>query len=286
MSESDFSAHAQNARAKREEAPFGLLMRGIARGEMTILFALSLLAALAWGWTLQQAQQMNMPDMPEMSYRVDSSNLHWDVARSLFTFAMWSVMMIAMMLPAAAPIVLLHRRIGEHNKNDERNREQGAHQPSTALLILGYALVWSAFSVLATLVQIALSLAAQITPMLVLVNKQIAGVLLIAVGVYQLTPFKQRCLTLCRSPFVFLSRHYRPGAIGALRMGIAHGWFCLGCCAAAMTLLFVGGVMNPLWIAGLSAFVLVEKVLPFGRAIGYGLGAIAIITGIYWLLCN
>ncbi|HEY3698873.1 MAG TPA: DUF2182 domain-containing protein [Spongiibacteraceae bacterium] len=282
MSESDFAAREQNARAQREEAPLGLLMRGIARGEMTTLLALSLLAALAWGWTLQQAQRMNMPDMPEMSYGVDSS--------ALFTFAMWAVMMIAMMLPAAAPIVLLHRRIGEHNKiserhkNEERNREQDAQPPSTALLILGYALVWSAFSALATFAQIALSLAAQITPMLVLVNKQIAGVVLIAVGIYQLTPFKQRCLTLCRSPFTFLSQHYRPGALGTLRMGITHGWFCLGCCAAAMTLLFVGGVMNPLWIAGLSAFVLVEKVLPFGRAIGSTSGAIAIIVGIYWLV--
>ncbi len=241
------------------------------------MIALLLAAVIAWVWTVHLAIDMQaMAAMPNMA-AIDAAS--WDVESALLTGAMWAVMMAAMMLPSAAPIALLHRRVGAHNA------AQGAKVPSTGLLMLGYALVWTAFSVLATAVQIALSMTLQLSASMALVTTHWAGAVLLAAGLYQFTSLKQHCLTRCSSPFVFLNHHYQPGASGALRMGLLHGWYCLGCCWAAMALLFVGGVMNLLWVAGLTAFVLIEKLLPLGRATGRVLGALAAIMGFY-LLAN
>ena len=184
------------------------------------------------------------------------------------------------MLPAAAPIVLLHRRTAL------QAHTQGAPAPPTALLVLGYGVVWTGFAMLATAAQWVLADAALLTDMDALSDRRIAGAVLIAAGLYQLTPFKQACLQLCRSPVAFLMRHYYPGAVGALRMGLGHGLYCLGCCWAAMALLFVGGVMSLIWVAGLAAFVLIEKALPFGRAFGIAVGIGALAAGSYWLLIS
>lgn len=253
----------------------GFFVRGIQRGETIALVALLLIAGLAWGWTVHLANDMKaMADMPNMAAIYASS---WDVAGVFLTWAMWSVMMAAMMLPAAAPIALLHHRVSAHNV------KQGVKAPSTSLLIVGYVLVWIVFSGLATAAQIALSVSWQMTAAMALSNSRWAGGVLIVAGLYQFTAFKQQCLAFCSSPFVFLNHHYHPGAWGAMRMGMLHGLYCLSCCWAAMTLLFVGGVMNLLWVAGLSAFVLIEKLLPFGRFIGLGFGALALLTGLYLL---
>jgi predicted metal-binding membrane protein len=117
-------------------------------------------------------------------------------------------------------------------------------------------------------------------------DRRIAGGLLVLAGLYQLMPLKQNCLALCRSPVAFLTQHYRKGSAGAVRMGLSHGLYCLGCCWAAMALLFVGGVMNPVWIAGLAIFVLVEKALPFGRIAGLVLGAAGLIAGLVLILAS
>lgn len=249
--------------------------RGIQRNEIIALIALLLAAAIAWAWTVHLAIDMQaMAAMPNMA-AIDAAS--WDIESALLTCAMWAVMMAAMMLPSAAPIALLHQRVGAHNA------AQGAKAPSTSLLILGYVLVWTAFSVLATAAQIALSMTLQLTAEMALVNARWAGAVLIAAGLYQFTSLKQHCLIRCSSPFVFLSHHYHPGAWGAVRMGLLHGFYCLGCCWAAMALLFVGGVMNLLWVAGLTAFVLIEKLLPRGRAIGRVLGVLTLMAGLYLL---
>lgn len=246
--------------------------------------AILLLALIAWGYivTLEPMTRPSvvMPDMPGMDMNGISAGAAapWTWARALATLAMWSVMMAAMMLPAAAPIVLLHRRTAL------QAHTQGAPAPPTALLVLGYGVVWTGFAMLATAAQWVLADAALLTDMDALSDRRIAGAVLIAAGLYQLTPFKQACLQLCRSPVAFLMRHYYPGAVGALRMGLGHGLYCLGCCWAAMALLFVGGVMSLIWVAGLAVFVLIEKALPYGRAFGFVAATGALAVGAYWVM--
>jgi predicted metal-binding membrane protein len=257
------------------------MLRGFNRVEMLSAGAILLVALIAWGY-IATLQPMAPPsaDMPGMDMGGMSANTaaSWTWARVLATFAMWSVMMAAMMLPAAAPIVLLHWRTAL------QAHAQGSPAPPTILLVLGYAFVWTSFAALATALQWALSNAALLTEMDALSDRRVAGGVLIAAGLYQVTPFKQACLQLCRSPVAFLMRHYRPGAVGALRMGLGHGLYCLGCCWAAMALLFVGGVMNLFWVAGIATFVLIEKALPFGRAFGIAVGIGALGVGLYWLV--
>jgi predicted metal-binding membrane protein len=202
----------------------------------------------------------------------------WDLYRTLATFIMWVIMMGAMMLPSAAPIVLLHRRMALTNK------VQGAAPPPTSLLISGYALVWIAFAGMATAAQWLLLHAMLLTDGDALADHRIAGGVLVAAGLYQWTPLKQTCLRLCRSPLAFLMRDYRSGKWGALHMGLKHGAYCLACCWAAMALLFVGGVMNLLWIAALAVFVLIEKAAPYGQITGRLLGVAAILFGIFQIV--
>jgi predicted metal-binding membrane protein len=270
----------------KPDAPLLALLRGLSRAEMLSAGAILLVTLIAWGYIVTlpptAPPSASMSDMPAMNMGDMSANdvASWTWARALATFAMWSVMMAAMMLPAAAPIVLLHRRTAMQAHALE------APAPSTALLVLGYAAAWSGFAALATASQWALSNAALLTEMDAFADRRMAGAVLIAAGLYQLTPFKQACLQLCRSPVAFLMRHYQPGAVGALRMGLRHGLYCLGCCWAAMALLFVGGVMNLIWVAGLAAFVLIEKALPFGRVFGIAIGIGAFAVGGYWLMAG
>jgi len=229
----------------------------VQRDTWLVLVSLVLLTALAWLYLLDLARDMQaMRAMPAMAAQP------WDLAAALFAFAMWSVMMAAMMLPSAAPMVLLAART------------PGGSHARTALFALGYLAVWTVFSAGATALQGGLQALRLLTDS-GLVHQDAAGVVLIAAGVYQWTPLKGRCLEHCRSPLSFLLHHWRPGYAGALRVGLAHGAYCLGCCWVLMLLLFVSGVMNLLWAAGLAVLVLLEKVLPGGpwlaRAVGVGL---------------
>lgn len=257
-------------------SPIAQFWRGASRGDWLAAGAILLLALVAWVWLLA-LPPMDAPmaaGMEAMAGRAPQ----WTPARALATFAMWTIMMVAMMLPSAAPIVLLHRRIGGVD------RTAGAAAPPTAFLLLGYTVAWTGFAALATAGQWALSRAALLTDADALADPPIAAALLIAAGLYQFAPVKQSCLRFCRSPVSFLMRHYRPGAVGALCMGLVHGTFCVACCWAAMALLFVGGVMNLLWIAALSVFVLIEKALPRGDTVGKALGLAAAAAGAYVLI--
>jgi predicted metal-binding membrane protein len=266
---------SEEAERDKPPAPIVALLRGFNRAESLSVAAILLVAAVAWGYIA------TLPPMSGQSADMSGMNMGgvtWTWARAGATFGMWSIMMVAMMLPAAAPIVLLHRRTAP------QGRAEATPPPPTALLVLGYAIVWTAFASLATGLQWLLSEAGLLTASDALSDKGAAGVVLIVAGLYQLTPFKQTCLRLCRSPMAFLMRHYRPGAASALRMGLAHGLYCLGCCWAAMALLFVGGVMNLVWVADLAIFVLVEKTLPFARAFSAVAGVTATAVGLYWLM--
>ena len=171
--------------------------------------------------------------------------------------AMWAAMMVAMMLPSAAPAILLYATV------HRRSAEPGP--PPTAAFLAGYLACWAGFAAGAAALQVALERAALASPAtMALVSSDAAAGLLVAAGLYQLSPLKDACLGRCRSPARFLSRHFRPGALGAARLGLLHGAFCVGCCWLLMALLFVGGVMNLAWVALLTLLVAAEKLLPGG----------------------
>jgi predicted metal-binding membrane protein len=196
----------------------------------------------------------------------------WDAADVFFTFAMWAVMMAGMMTASAAPVMLLFA--GMHAKRSTRR------VPGVALAFgAGYLLVWTFFSAGAALAQSALHALAMLSSSMTTSSAGLGGAILIAAGVYQLTPFKGACLAHCRSPLGFLMSHWRDGAAGALRMGIEHGIYCLGCCWALMCVLFAVGVMNLVWVAALTIFVLVEKIGPAGALVARGAGIAMIAAG-------
>ena len=189
-------------------------------------------------------------------------------------FWMWMVMMVAMMVPSAAPMLLLFARVGRKAK------QEGLPFAPTATFATGYLAAWAAFSFAATLFQWYLHAAALLSPRMVVASPLIGGVLLVVAGVYQLTPLKDTCLKHCRAPMNFIARYWRPGIYGAFRMGIEHGAFCVGCCWALMGLLFFGGVMDIIWIVGIAVFVLLEKVMPVGASSGRITGGILALCGI------
>jgi predicted metal-binding membrane protein len=196
----------------------------------------------------------------------------WTAGRFVMTFAMWWVMMVAMMLPSAAPTILLYARAASGN---------AAVRPATEMFLAGYLVVWGLFSLLATVLQAMLDWMHLLAQMeMALASRTLSGVLLISAGIYQLSPFKQACLTHCRGPADFISRHFKPGKAGALRMGMVHGVYCVGCCWLLMILLFAGGIMNLAWIGFLTLLVAVEKLLPFGSYIGRIAGLGCAIAGI------
>jgi len=203
----------------------------------------------------------------------------WTPGYAIVIFFMWWVMMFGMMLPSASPLLLLFARMMRKEK------EKGSPYVSTGSFALGYLVMWAAFSAIATGAQWGLESSGLLSGVMVGTSAVLGAALLIAAGVWQLTPLKYACLKRCRSPIGFLSAHWRPGAAGAFRMGLVHGSFCLGCCWFLMALLFYGGVMNLYWIIGLALYVLIEKLLPAGaRRIGQLTGVILIAWGVVLLL--
>jgi len=189
------------------------------------------------------------------------SPLHWSAGAAVGMFFMWAMMMVAMMLPAAAPTMLLYARV--------LRRNFGAAHPGTRLTCFaaGYIAIWSAFSLVAVALQFALESAGWMSRDMIFTDAALSGTVLLGAALYQLTPAKRACLAHCRSPVMFLSRRWRDGALGALAMGLIHGVYCLGCCWLLMALLFAGGVMNLVAVAALTLLVLVEKVAPAGERI-------------------
>lgn len=205
----------------------------------------------------------------------------WTAAEFAFVFAMWAVMMIGMMTPSVAPMVLLYASVGR------KAAQGGAPFASTGWFFAGYLSAWIGFSAIATLAQWGLIQAALLSPMMTTTSTLLGAVILIASGAYQWTRLKDTCLRSCQAPLGFLMAHggFRSEPLGALRLGFQHGLYCLGCCFALMALLFVGGVMNVLWIAGLSILVLLEKVTPAGRLISRAAGILIGAAGV-WLLAS
>ena len=183
-------------------------------------------------------------------------------------------MMAGMMLPSAAPTLLVYGMVAR--------RDDAAAAPLRIHVFGGgYLVVWTAFSAVATVAQRAFTSAGVLSPMMEVRTPLVAGALLVVAGLYQLTPLKRACLSACQSPAAFLVKHWRAGRAGAFRMGIVHGWYCLGCCWALMLLLFAGGVMNLAVIVGLTAFLLAEKLMPPIAQGGRFSGALLVAFGLY-----
>ncbi|HEM47675.1 MAG TPA: DUF2182 domain-containing protein [Alphaproteobacteria bacterium] len=223
-----------------------------------IAAAIAATLLLSWGYLVDMSV-----DMGGMSGMAAMAPPHaWSAGYAATMAAMWVVMMIGMMVPTAAPMILLYARAWR------RRPALGRVYPPTAGFAAGYLVAWSLIALTATGLQYLLERAMLLTPMMAAAGPGFAGAVLLLAGAYQLTPQKGACLDHCRSPAEFLARHWRPGSGGAFRMGLEHGAWCVGCCWAVMGLLFVFGVMDLVWIAGLTLLVLAEKLAPFGHVIG------------------
>ncbi|PZV33396.1 DUF2182 domain-containing protein [Mesorhizobium kowhaii] len=276
------------------------------RDRTVVTAALVIIAVLAWAYVLWLAADMTTPnaasgdmagmdmsgtnaggmDMPgmdmggmDMGAAVAPGFRAWAPADFAFIFAMWAVMMVGMMTPSVAPMVLLYAGVGR------KARAGGRPIASTAWFFTGYLLVWVAFSAAATGAQWLLASLTLLSPMMTTNSTVLGGLVLIAAGLYQWTPMKGVCLQQCQAPIAFLASHggFRSDPLCALRFGIHHGAYCLGCCWALMALLFVGGVMNVLWIAGIAILILLEKTVPTGQLIPRISGALMAAIGA-WLL--
>ncbi len=202
----------------------------------------------------------------------------WDAPHIVLLFLMWTVMMVAMMLPSVSPLLLLYGGVA-------RRTSAAGYSPSFVYLVaLGYLLIWTLFSAGATIVQRLLTDMFVLNPMMELVSRRTSGVLLLVAGVYQWMPMKRACLKNCRAPLAFLTEHARPGASGAFWLGLWHGLYCVGCCWALMLLLFAGGVMNLTVIVALAVFVAIEKLAPFGDATRWLAGAALLAGGVYLIV--
>jgi predicted metal-binding membrane protein len=260
------------------------LERVLRRDRVILVAALAMVVAIAWVWvvvgagtgmsTIGMTRRSGMPQGTSMIMEPAV----WNLGYAGLMFAMWWVMMVAMMLPSATPMLLLFARVNRQQRARER-----PYVP-TGVFAAGYLLAWGGFSVLATALQWALEQAGLLSPMMVTTSYWLGGGILLAAGLWQLTPIKGVCLRHCRSPLGFLMQGWRPGRVGALRMGLEHGTFCLGCCWFLMGLLFFGGIMNLFWIAGLAGFVLLEKTIPLGPWFGRAAGLAATAGGVWMLV--
>ena len=255
----------------------------VRRDRLVVVSALTAVIALSWAYLLAGAGMgMSAFEMTRMSQLGMAGGMAgmaimtpavWTPGYAVLMFFMWWVMMVAMSLPSAAPMILLFATV------NRKQRETGHPYVATSIFAVGYLAAWAGFSLVAVILQWGFERTGILSPMLVGTNVIFGGVLLLAAGVYQLTPIKHACLRHCRSPLAFLSTHWRRDARGALRMGLVHGAFCIGCCWFLMGLLFFGGVMNLYWIAGLALFVLFEKTVPAGHWLGYATGVALLVWG-------
>ena len=251
------------------------ILESALRSERATLAVLALaVPAGCWAWIVVMARDMYGPMTGASRWMMTPI---WDAAHLALLWAMWAVMMIGMMLPSAAPAILIY--------GSAARRRHGAYASTlTYALAAGYLAVWLVFAVLATAAQRALGALLLLSPMMELTSPLMGAMLLMVAGVYQLTPLKRACLQACQSPLGFLVSRWRDGWRGAWRMGVEHGVYCLGCCWALMLLLFVGGVMNLAVIGALTLFVAFEKLGLLGRHGARISGALLLATGVWMII--
>ena len=243
------------------------------RHRAVVLAAIAILIALAWAYT----PHVGVRAAPISRAMATPSMMPWTAADFGYMLVMWAVMMVAMMLPSAGPVIFLFGRVRD------KRRSAGRPYAPTAAFVGGYVLAWTGFSLLATVANWGLHTGGALSSMTGRVAPATGGALLIAAGLFQWTPLKHACLNHCRSPIGFFVRNWRDGTVGAAMMGLRHGAYCLGCCWLLMVLLFALGVMNLPWVAVLTIVVLAEKVLPRGELLSRSLGALLVLWGA-WLV--
>lgn len=278
------------------------------RDRVIVAASLAALTVIAWTYTLWLAAAMNIDGMSmsgpgmgadmRMAPAMEMDGMEMDAGAALslgtvlgisprpwssveagVTLTMWVVMMVGMMLPSATPMILLYARVGR------QSRKEGKPFAATGFFAGGYLLAWVGFALAATLGQWLME-GTLLSTALASASRIFSGAVLIVAGLYQWTPLKDACLSQCQAPIVFLQRHggFRRDPAGAVGLGLRHGLYCIGCCWALMTLLFVGGIMNVLWIAAIAIFVLAEKVFFPGRLLSRIAGTLLIAAGLWQLV--
>ncbi len=268
---------------------FNAIEAVLRRDRMIVVAALAALAVLAWADLFWLAGDMQMDGMDMTGFRaipagqglMMPANAPWQPIEFVYVFAMWVAMMIGMMTPSVAPMILIYARVGRQAV------AQGKPFAASGWFAAGYLVAWTVFSAFATSAQWGLERAALLTAMMESASNILGGIVLILAGLYQWTPLKGACLSYCRSPLAFIQDQggFRREPSGALALGFRHGLYCIGCCWALMALLFVGGVMNLLWIAALAILVLVEKLAPRGWLVARLAGVVFVAAGL-WLLTH
>jgi predicted metal-binding membrane protein len=250
-----------------------LLETALRHDRLVMLLVLVAIPLASWIWIAVMARDMYGTMQGASAWMMST---HWSWPRVALLWAMWAVMMTAMMLPTAAPLVLLYAAAAR------TNNEPGPPSRRIYALASGYLLVWALFSVAATAMQRLLTSSLVLTPMMEPATPLAGAIVLAIAGLYQLTPLKQVCLRECRSPLSFMMQRWRRGVAGAFRLGVDHGVYCFGCCWAMMLILFAGGVMNLGVIVALTVWVLVEKFAPFGERTSIVTGA-ALLAMAVWM---
>ena len=252
------------------------------RDDRVVVAALAVASALAWLYlafavpnigSMRETTDGRMGMAPRNGMSMGPMPEHWTPAYAALIFVMWSAMMVAMMLPSAIPLTLVYAAVAR--KADR----QGTPVGSTGSLVAGYMGAWFVFSLAATSAEWGLERLSILPSAMSRIDAPAGAAIVIAAGIYELTPLKQRCLDQCRDPARIISAHWRTGPSAAMRMGAELGLFCLGCCWVLMALLFVGGVMNLLWVAIIATFVLLEKIAPLAHVWHRIAGAGMVIAG-------
>jgi predicted metal-binding membrane protein len=259
--------------AASEKRPLILLKSALRENRSSALVLLVLVPLVSWLWIIVMARDMYGPMTGASAWMMRTS---WDAQQVVLLWAMWAVMMTGMMLPSAAPLLMLYAAIARRSSPANASRRIYA-------LAAGYLAAWTLFSLGATALQRVLSEFLIISAMMEITSPIAGGIVLLVAGVFQWTPLKRVCLRTCQSPLGFLMSRWRDNASGAFIMGFRHGAYCVGCCWALMLLLFAGGVMNLTVIAALTLFVAFEKLAPFGVHGARVSGAILITLGL-WMI--
>jgi predicted metal-binding membrane protein len=257
------------------------------RDRVVVVLALTFLTVLAWSYLLWLSADMNMGGMDMTGLRMIPSgmglmmpaDMPWRALEFVFVFAMWTVMMVGMMTPSAAPMFLMYARIGRQIEAQSRPLA------ATVWFAVGYFLAWVGFALLATLLQWALDRSALLDFTMTSTSSLLGGLLFVSAGLYQWSSLNELCLAQCQRPFEFVMRHggYRRDAPGSAMLGLRHGAYCVGCCWTLMALLLVGGVMNLLWIVLLALLAFLERLPSMGRLIARLAGIVLIAAGA-WLV--
>ncbi len=248
------------------------LTRALKKEHVLVFLSLTLLIVISWMYLFSLSNSMkSMEEMPMIQ------NSEWFFNDFLAAFAMWSVMMTAMMIPSAMPMILVFSTV------NKKRSESGKSFVPTWHFVLGYILVWTSFSLIASLLQFMLHNLSVISDELKLLNPFASGIVLLAAGMYQFTSVKDVCLKNCQSPLSFVLSYWKEGKSGAHLMGIKHGFYCIGCCWVLMALLFAAGIMNLLWIAIIALFVFLEKMIK-SKYVSKAAGIVLIVAGIIMIL--